>query len=63
MSYYIKKHNTVISGDYLYHKGDNRWTFNYNDRKRYTTKLDAERISANGNGKNGGFSGSWVGSE
>ena len=54
MSYYIKKHNTVISGDYLYHKGDNQWTFNYNDRKRYTTKLDAERISANGDGKNAG---------
>ena len=61
MAYHIKKNSVILGAAKLvYYKGESRWTDTYAERKSYSTKTAASAEIDNPDGKNGGFSGSYV---
>jgi len=61
MGYYLKKQG--LSGRDVYYTGDQVWSDDISKKIIFNTKVMAEGIIKNENGKNGGFSGTQIVSE
>lgn len=61
MGYYLKKQG--LSGRVVYWTGDQVWSDDISKKFIYNSKVMAEGIIKNENGKNGGFSGTEIVSE
>ena len=60
MPYHIKKQSTLIESKTVYYTGDSKWSDAYSERKSYISESDAKSVTANTDGKNGGFVGSVI---
>ena len=54
--HYISRPNLLDSSITVYYAGDNKWTDNFDDRHRFSTKAAATAHIQNPDGKNGGWS-------